>query len=79
MLRLKKKYRMCWCVCYCKGTPNQFNGTVHTHAKIKINTMKSPQPQFLQKEAGPSFCPYPRQGGTKHDEGKPSSQPQCSH
>ena len=46
---LKKKYHTCQCVCYYKGTSNQFNDTFHTHAKNNINSLKHYQPQILSK------------------------------
>ena len=49
MLHLKKKYHMCWCVCYYKATLKQFNDTFHTHAKNKFNTLNISQPQIPSK------------------------------
>ena len=46
---------MCQCVYDCEGTSKQFNGTFHTHAKNKTNTMKNSHPQIPSKEAHASF------------------------
>ena len=40
MLRLKKKYRTCQCVCYYKGRLQQFNAAFLTHTKSQINALK---------------------------------------
>ena len=60
-----------------RDAERQFNATFHTHAKNNINTLKRSQPQFLRKDAKSSSCLSNcahKQGGTKQDEGKPSSQ-----
>ena len=60
-----------------RDAERQFNATFHTHAENNINTLKRSQPQFLRKDAKSSSCLSNcahKQGGTKQDEGKPSSQ-----
>ena len=74
MLHLRTKYHMCWCVCHHKGTQKQFNAIFHTHAKNTFNTLKSSQPQFWQILILPFLTMAHKQGGTKQDEGKLSSQ-----